>query len=74
MQIELKEISPGLLKLFSGMEPFGKGNEEPVFLLRKAIADEFIRFGQDKSHGKFVFDRGRLTAIGWGLADKLEEL
>ncbi len=32
MQIELKDISPGLLKLFSGMEPFGKGNEEPVFL------------------------------------------
>jgi single-stranded-DNA-specific exonuclease len=73
MEIALENISSGLLKLFRRMEPFGKGNEEPVFLLKKAIADEFIRFGQDKSHGKFVFDRGRLTAIGWGMADVMEE-
>ena len=75
MEVDKNDITRDFLALITLVEPFGKGNEEPLFLLRGIQIDSFNRFGKDNSHGRFTIDKDRnVTAIGWGMADEIERL
>ncbi|MCL1911906.1 MAG: single-stranded-DNA-specific exonuclease RecJ [Leptospirales bacterium] len=75
MEIRKNDITSDFLTLIAFAGPFGKGNEEPLFLLRGVRLDSFARFGNDNSHAKFVIDRDRnISAVGWGMADAIEKL
>jgi single-stranded-DNA-specific exonuclease len=74
-ELNLSEINTKLIKSLKILEPFGKGNEEPVFLTKNIKPYSFTRFGKKQNHGKFLFkNESNLTAIGWGMADIMEPL
>ena len=75
MEIQKNDITRDFLAFLTLAEPFGKGNEEPLLLLRSVHIDSFSRFGKDNSHGKFIVDKERnITAVGWSMADEIEKL
>ena len=51
---ELKDFNLDLLKDLSLLEPFGPGNEEPIFCLKDAIILETHRMGQDGKHLRLI--------------------
>ncbi len=73
-EIKVNDIDFDFINKLSRMEPFGKGNEEPLFLSRNIKINEFARIGSDNLHGKFFLESSlSLQAIGWNMADKMEE-
>ncbi len=73
--LKLDEINTNFISSIKILEPFGKGNEEPLFLTNKIKPESFTRFGKIQNHGKFIINnKTNLTAIGWGMADNMEEL
>ncbi len=75
VELKLEEINSNFISSLKILEPFGKGNEEPLFLTNNIKPESFTRFGKIQTHGKFIFNnKMNLTAIGWGMADIMEEL
>ncbi len=72
MQLPVKDVSLNLAEELTFLGPFGRGNEEPVFYAETEVIDRFLRFGKEKNHGKFII--AEQEVIGWGIADKMEEL
>ncbi|PKL35142.1 MAG: single-stranded-DNA-specific exonuclease RecJ [Spirochaetae bacterium HGW-Spirochaetae-1] len=71
-ELSIKDVSSYFIKSLSVLEPYGKGNEDPVFITRNVRINSFSRFGQSGNHGKYGIEgNGGLTAIGWGQADKM---
>ncbi|HPN14313.1 MAG TPA: DHHA1 domain-containing protein, partial [Spirochaetota bacterium] len=71
------ELDPGMITCefidqISRLEPFGTGNEEPLFFSRKVNFKSFSLFG--KNHGKYLVegDNG-LTAIGWNMGAMMKD-
>jgi single-stranded-DNA-specific exonuclease len=85
LQIEIDaEISAGdlnwdLVGQIKKMEPFGEGNEEPVFLAKNMIVESFRIVGNGSKHLKLALRSGDnspkiFDAIGFGLGDKFPNL
>ena len=72
LELGLEEVNRNLLNSLQKIEPFGKGNEEPLILTRNVVIDSFYRFGRDNTHGRYSVNGEKLTAIGWGMADVME--
>ncbi len=66
--IDLKEINSGFIKNLSILEPFGKGNDEPLFLSNNIRIENFSTFGNQENHGKYIINKS-LHAIGWNMSD-----
>lgn len=74
LEIDVDTISVDMIKNLSIFEPIGKDNEEPVFLSRNINIDNFTRFGNNDNHGRYIIKKNiSLNAIGWNIADKMEE-
>jgi single-stranded-DNA-specific exonuclease len=59
-------ITADLITQLGILEPFGCGNEEPVFLSRNIRFESFTMFGND--HGRYMISEGNhLSAVGWGM-------
>jgi len=74
-QIALKELTFSVVKEFSLLEPFGEGNEEPLFITPELkIAAPPKRVGNN--HLKFWVEHNNffLEAIGFGKGDYLDHL
>ncbi|MBP7585217.1 MAG: single-stranded-DNA-specific exonuclease RecJ [Spirochaetes bacterium] len=72
-ELTIGEITTGFISELSRLEPYGNGNEEPVFLTRRAAVRNFSRLGGDRQHGKYLFSgNGELEALGWGMGDEME--
>ena len=58
------------------MEPFGRGNEQPVLRIAGAQLQRYSAMGQDRSHLKIFAKVGsrQIEAICWGAADRSREL
>lgn len=58
------------------MEPFGRGNEQPMFRIAGAQLIRYSTIGQDRSHLKLLVKSGnrQIEAICWGAADRSREL
>ena len=65
------DINISLIKNLSLLEPFGKMNEEPVFVLKQIQIVEFNSFGIANNHGKFIINNS-LQVIGWNMFDKMD--
>ena len=70
-RIDIKDINMSLVNELSKLEPFGKNNEEPVFIATGVIIDSFTKFGNSENHGRYVLKNG-MHCIGWNLAEKME--
>jgi single-stranded-DNA-specific exonuclease len=56
-------------KEYSMMEPFGTGNEDPLFAAENVKSDTFSAFGTESKHGKYSFSG--VSAVGWGNAAEM---
>lgn len=68
--IEIHDITPVFIKGLSVLEPFGKNNDEPVFVAKRVKIDSFSSFGNQGNHGKFIINK-TIQAIGWNMWDKM---
>ena len=79
LEISLEDISWELMAEIKKMEPFGEGNEEPVFLAKNILVENAKIVGNGNKHiklqlrssnnGPKIFD-----AIGFGLGEKFSDL
>ncbi len=63
----------------NGLAPFGIGNSSPVFALKKVRVVQTVAMGRDNNHLRLLIrinegDYQTLTAIGWNMAEKAENL
>ncbi len=66
-------LSEKLIKMLTGLEPYGAGNKKPIFKAPTRVVD-YRLVGSDKKHVKLVLaDKNdtELDAIGFNLADTL---
>jgi single-stranded-DNA-specific exonuclease len=63
-------------QLLEILEPFGTGNEQPVFLIRNIQVRQYEAIGQDRSHLRLVLGtpRGNVKAVAFGAAARSREL
>jgi len=57
-ELQPDEINEGLMKFMEQMEPFGVGNEQPMFLLRNVSHQFLKRVGKEKNHLSFLAQFG----------------
>lgn len=67
------EITERSVEILSRCEPFGAGNEPPLFLSRGVPVLRFESFGSDGRHGKFICGGRSTAAVGWSLAGQMKE-
>ncbi|MCP4130156.1 MAG: single-stranded-DNA-specific exonuclease RecJ [bacterium] len=74
LELGIEQIDSSFIDSLAFMEPYGKDNEEPLFLTRNVLIEEFTRFGKEKNHGRYTIKTGNnIRAIGWKLADEMEQ-
>lgn len=58
------------------MEPFGRGNDQPVLRIPQAQLLRYTTMGQDRNHLKISAKAGnrQIEAVCWGAADRSREL
>lgn len=75
MIIELKDITPKLMRIINQFAPFGPGNMTPVFMAQKINDSGYAKgVGEDEKHLKCAVtqnDYGPIGCIGFNLGDKL---
>tara|TARA_R110002051_G_scaffold232400_1_gene294125 strand:- start:13261 stop:14949 length:1689 start_codon:yes stop_codon:yes gene_type:complete len=78
MKIDLKEITPKLMRIINQFAPFGPGNMTPVFMADNLIDTGFAKgVGEGEKHLKFsVTQNGSspIGGIGFNLGDKINVL
>ncbi len=71
-ELDVSCINSRFINDLTAIEPFGQGNNEPVFVTRKIIFESFQQFGNN--HGKFFMSNcDSLVAIGWGMAESMKK-
>lgn len=70
-----EHLDLALVEELARLEPFGHGNPEPLFVLRKANIKDCRRVGKDGTHLKFQVqtELGLLDSIGFRQAQLLDE-
>jgi single-stranded-DNA-specific exonuclease len=75
LELNLDDIDLRFIESLQALEPFGKGNAEPLFCTCNVKINEFRKMGRERSHGRYTFTaNSSLTAIGWNLSREMEEL
>lgn len=78
IEVELspEDINPSFWQLYQRFEPFGKGNPEPVFLLRDVETSNVRLVGNGSKHLKLSVEKnGKIfNAIGFNQSEKIEKL
>lgn len=75
-EIEHDQINDNFMRLISQMEPFGTGNEKPVFMIRNVEAGDFKTVGRDQNHLHFLVrtPSGKYSSIAFKLGRLLPEI
>jgi single-stranded-DNA-specific exonuclease len=71
---QLDQITPALFSSLRRLEPFGMGNEEPVFIARnvRILAPPLL---MKEKHVRLRVSQGTtFSAVGWNLAERIREL
>ncbi len=72
-ELELKDVTWSLLKKIETLKPFGKENEEPVFVSRNVEIEEIKTVGKEDKHLKLKIRDSKilksLSAIGFSLGE-----
>lgn len=73
--IELKDITPKLMRILKQFAPFGPGNMTPVFMAENLTDTGYAKgVGQEEAHLKISVtqnDSHRIDGIGFNMGDKL---
>lgn len=75
MEVFPEDVTWELVEEIKKIEPFGEGNEEPVFIMRKMLVEDFRLVGNGNKHIKLGL-RGKngspkiFEAIGFSLSEK----
>ena len=73
--IELKDISPKMLRIINQFAPFGPGNMSPTFMAEDLVETGYAKgVGKEEAHLKLAVtqnDRYKIGGIGFNLGDKL---
>ncbi len=73
-ELQLDQISPDMYSWLRRLEPFGMGNEEPVFIARDVRVLAPPLWMKEK-HVRLRVSQGMtFSAVGWNLADRIREL
>jgi len=74
-EVRPEDLTLDFAESLRALEPFGEGNEEPVFRIRDVTLREVRTVGSDGRHLSVVIRKGldRLRAVWWGEGDKVEE-
>jgi single-stranded-DNA-specific exonuclease len=73
-ELPLDEVTPALFEWLRRLEPFGMGNEEPIFVARNVRVTAPPQFMKEK-HVRLRVAQGRtFSALGWNLAARIREL
>jgi single-stranded-DNA-specific exonuclease len=73
-ELPLDEVTPALFEWLRRLEPFGMGNEEPIFVARNVRVTAPPQFMKEK-HVRLRVAQGRtFSAVGWNLAARIREL
>lgn len=76
--IALGEITFDLIENLEKLEPFGKGNKEPVFMAENINIDRIALMGQGSEHVRLTCRDSKsstvLSAVGFHCADKLKDI
>lgn len=74
-ELQEKHLNLEIARLVRTLEPFGNGNEEPVFLLRNARLQKYDVMGPKKDHLSLTIGNGRpVRAVFFGAAARSREL
>jgi single-stranded-DNA-specific exonuclease len=76
LEIPLESVTETLLDELLQMQPFGRANEEPVFLSRMVKLHEVRTVGAKERHVRLVADAGgrRIPAIAFGFGSMMKSL
>lgn len=73
--IELKQVTPKLMRILKQFAPFGPGNMTPVFMAENVIDTGYAKgVGAEQAHLKIAVvqdDRYKIDGIGFNMGDKL---
>lgn len=74
--LPIERLSMATAQLLARMEPFGRGNPQPVLRLRDVTVRSYTTIGRDGSHLKMHLEttRGIVPALCWGAAERSREL
>ncbi len=73
--VEPKDLTLELFDSLKRLEPFGEGNPEPVFGLRRVFLKDIAVMGAEGRHLSLTFvNRDTPRAIWWGHGEEAEEL
>jgi single-stranded-DNA-specific exonuclease len=77
-EVPLTALTQGLMKGIAALEPHGSGNRRPMFLASGLqVVGEPRKVGKGENHLSFKVKQPSgpiIKAIGWGMADRVEEL
>lgn len=70
-ELEPRELNTGLLEALKALEPFGQGNEEPVFGIRNILPHRVRPMGKAHVQFSLVLPNGNspVSAVAWNMAD-----
>jgi single-stranded-DNA-specific exonuclease len=82
-EISLDQVTPDLFEQLSLMEPYGMGNPRPVFVARavrlvlppRLLKEKHIklRIQQTGLKGEAVRSSRSFDALGWGMAERIQQ-
>lgn len=75
-ELPASRLSLKTVEALQQLEPFGSGNEVPVFLIRDLAVRKYDTMGADRSHLRFDVSvaGGTVKVVMWGAADRSREL
>jgi single-stranded-DNA-specific exonuclease len=77
-RIPIKALSISFIDQLEALEPFGKGNETPIFAEKNLLVDKFYFFGKDANVLKLNLvseEQGiKIEAVGFGKVEEFKEL
>ncbi|MCC6643859.1 single-stranded-DNA-specific exonuclease RecJ [Candidatus Peregrinibacteria bacterium] len=75
-ELEKSDINDNFLRLLSQMEPYGVGNEKPIFIVRNIIPEDLKAVGKEQNHLHFHANtgKGRISSIAFKMGRFLPEL
>jgi single-stranded-DNA-specific exonuclease len=80
-ELPMERVTPAFATWIRRMEPFGHGNQEPIFLARalrltapvRVMKERHIRLELQPTHAA-VISSAPVRAVGWSLAQRAQEL
>jgi len=77
LEVPIQELTVSLLRELDRFQPWGAGNEEPVFVSRRLEVREVLRVGKEQQHLKLRFAEpaaGALAGLRWNCGDQAEHI